>query len=100
MDSLTAPKKKTSPDAGGKEDPTNIAAVRSTFMAAALSMGWQLAIVVVVPIVGGYELDQHLHQSATWEIVGFIVAALGFFGVVRRQLDDFNEMNKQEGHKK
>lgn len=62
------------------------------FIAAAISMGWQLAIAVLVPIVGGYELDQHLHTSPTWEITGFVVAGLGFFGVLRRQLRDLGDL--------
>ena len=99
-DSSTTPTKKTSPAVGEKTDPLTSAEIKSTFLAAALSMGWQLAVVVVVPIVGGYYLDQHLHRAATWEIVGFVVALLGFIAVVRRQLLDFNEMTKQGGHKK
>ena len=99
-ESSTTPNKKTSPAVSEKSDPLTTAEIRSTFFAAALSMGWQLAIVVIVPIVGGYYLDQRLHESATWEIVGFIVALLGFFVIVRRQLVDFNEMTKQGGHKK
>jgi uncharacterized membrane protein YjfL (UPF0719 family) len=98
-DRSTTPKKKTSPAVGGKIDPLTSAEIRSTFFAAALSMGWQLAVVVIIPIVGGYYLDQHLHESAIWEVVGFIVALLGFIVVVRRQLLDFNDMTKQGGHK-
>jgi uncharacterized membrane protein YjfL (UPF0719 family) len=100
MDSSTTPKKETSPAPGEKKEPVTNAEVRSVFIAAALSMGWQLAVVVVVPIVGGYELDQHLHTSSAWEIVGFVVALLGFFVVVRQQLSDLNEMDRREGHKK
>lgn len=100
MDSSTAPKKKTSPAPGEKKDSIDTVQLRTTFIAAALSMGWQLAVVVVVPIVGGYYLDQHFHTAATWEIVGFIVALLGFIVVVRRQVNDLNEMMKQEAPKK
>jgi len=99
-DRSTTPNKKTSPAVGEKSDPLTAAEIRGTFFAAAMSMGWQLAVVVVIPIVGGYYLDQRLDKSATWEIVGFVVALLGFIVVVRRQLLDFNEMTKQEGHKK
>lgn len=99
-DSSTTPTKKTSPAVSEKNDQLATAEIRSTFFAAALSMGWQLAVVVVIPIVGGYYLDQRLDVAATWEIVGFVVALLGFIVVVRRQLLDFNEMTKPGGHKK
>jgi uncharacterized membrane protein YjfL (UPF0719 family) len=98
--SSTTPKKKTSPAVSEKSDPPANTEIRSTFLAAALSMGWQLAVVVVIPIVGGYYLDQRLNVAAAWEIVGFVVALLGFIVVVRRQLTDFNDMTKQGGHKK
>jgi hypothetical protein len=100
MDTPTTPKKKTSPAPGENKDSFVTAELRSSFLAAALSMGWQLAIVVVVPIVGGYELDQYWHKSAIWEVIGFIIAAIGFVGVLRQQLNSLNDMNKQEGHKK
>ena len=99
MDKTTAPKKKTSPAPGEEKDPVSTVQLRSTFIAAALSMGWQLAVVVVIPIVGGFYLDQHLHQSSIWEIVGFVVALLGFVVVVRRQVTDLNEVMKQEDRK-
>lgn len=100
MDSSTATPKKTDPVSGEKKDTANIAELRSSFFVAALSMGWQLAVVVVIPIVGGYYLDQRLNVAAAWEIVGFVVALLGFIVVVRQQLNDFNQMTKQEGRKK
>lgn len=99
-DSSTTPNKETSPAVDEKPKPATTAEIRSTFFAAALSMGWQLAVVVVIPIVGGYYIDQWRHSAATWEIVGFVVALLGFIVVVRRQLLDFNEMTKLGGHKK
>jgi hypothetical protein len=100
MDSSTTPNKKTSPARDEKTDPLTTAQLRSSFYAAALSMGWQLAIVVIVPIVGGYYLDQHFHVAAAWEIAGFVVALLGFFVVVRQQLNDLNEVTKRGEHKK
>jgi uncharacterized membrane protein YjfL (UPF0719 family) len=100
MDSSTTPKKKTSPARDEKTDPLTTVQLRSSFFAAALSMGWQLAVVVIVPIVGGYYLDQHLHKAAVWEIIGFVVALLGFIVIVRQQLSDLNEVTKQGGPKK
>jgi hypothetical protein len=99
MDRPTAPKKKTSPASGDKEDPLTSAELQATFLATAVSMGWQLAVAVVVPIVGGYELDQHLHKSAVWEVAGFIVAGLGFYGVLKYQLAAINMSTKRKESK-
>jgi F0F1-type ATP synthase assembly protein I len=97
MVSSPAPKKKTSPDTGDKKEFPDPAALRSTFIAAAVTMSWQLAIAVVVPIVAGYEIDQGYGTSPWWEITGFVVAALGFYGVVRYQLQQLNDDSKKKG---
>lgn len=56
---------------------------RGLFVSLALKMSWQLALVVVVPIVGGYKLDEYLHISLVWTIVGSGLAALGVFALLR-----------------
>jgi len=59
---------------------------RNLFMSMALDMTWQLALVVIVPIVGGYVLDQHYHKTPWLTAAGFAVAAVGVFGVLSRIL--------------
>lgn len=56
----------------------------------ALDMSWRLAVVVIVPIVGGYELDQRLHSSPWLTIAGFVVAGVGMAAVLRRMLNEVN----------
>ena len=55
-----------------------------------MGMSWQLAVVVLVPIVGGYELDKAFATSPLLVIVGFIIAMAGVGLVVKRQLDMFS----------
>ncbi len=55
---------------------------RTEFISATLTMSWQLAIVVLVPIIGGYELDKKLHMTPILTIVGFILAMIGMGLVV------------------
>jgi F0F1-type ATP synthase assembly protein I len=64
-------------------------APRNDFMVAVLGMSWQLAIVVLVPIVGGFELDKAFATSPLLVILGFIVAMAGFMIIVRRQMQLF-----------
>jgi F0F1-type ATP synthase assembly protein I len=59
---------------------------RAEFLAATLSMSWQLAIVVLVPIIGGFELDRKLHTTPLLTIVGFVLAMVAMGLVVWRQL--------------
>ena len=59
---------------------------RLEFLAATLTMSWQLAIVVLVPIIGGFELDRKTHTAPLLTIVGFILAMIGTGVIVWRQL--------------
>jgi F0F1-type ATP synthase assembly protein I len=56
---------------------------RNLFLSMAFNMSWQLAVVVIVPIVGGYKLDEYLGISYLWTIIGSIIAVLGVFVVLR-----------------
>jgi F0F1-type ATP synthase assembly protein I len=59
------------------------------FFLAVANMSWQLAIVVLVPILGGYGLDKALHISPILAIIGLVIALLGTVIVVRRQIRIF-----------
>ncbi|HVX58466.1 MAG TPA: AtpZ/AtpI family protein [Candidatus Saccharimonadales bacterium] len=51
---------------------------QSVFVAMALDMSWRLAIAVLVPIIGGFELDSHIGTTPLLTVVGFIIAMIGF----------------------
>lgn len=55
----------------------------------ALNMSWQLAVVVLVPIIGGFKLDQKLDTLPALTIAGFFIAMAGMGLVVWRQLQLF-----------
>lgn len=77
-----------------KKSDTSSQNTQLVFNSAAIGMSWQLAVVVIAPIVGGYKLDTWAHSSPLWTFVGLAVAMLGMIVVVRRTLSDFNEMTK------
>lgn len=67
------------------------AALQADFISLAAEMSWQLAVVVVVPIIGGYWLDGRYHHATPWlTFVGFGVAAIGVVGVMGRILAEAN----------
>jgi len=78
----------------------NIGDPRQQFFMAALNMSWQLAIVVLVPVIGGFKLDEHLHSLPLWTITGFVVAMIGMAAVVWRQLQLFSPKITQNNHSK
>jgi F0F1-type ATP synthase assembly protein I len=71
---------------------------RNDFMVAVLGMSWQLAVVVLVPIVGGFELDKAFATSPLLVIFGFIVALTGFMLIVKRQMQIFTPLENQTVH--
>ncbi len=64
----------------------------AVFIGAALDMSWRLAIVVLVPIIGGFELDQKLDMTPLLTITGFILAMIGMGLVMWRTLQQVNGM--------
>lgn len=76
----------------GKSNSPQVSALGSPgkdFTVAALNMSWQLAIVVLVPILGGFYLDGFLGSLPALTAVGFFVAMAGMAWVIWRQLQLF-----------
>lgn len=92
MKQTTAPKT-PSPTKEGTEPAARVERsdnYRKEFFGAAMNMSWQLAIVVLVPIIGGFELDKKLDTLPALTIVGFFLAMAGMAAVVWRQLQLFS----------
>ncbi len=64
----------------------------SIFVTQALDMSWRLAIAVLVPIIGGYELDQHFNSTPTLTIIGFVLAMAGMAVVLWQVLQAANQI--------
>ncbi len=58
----------------------------AAFISLALDMSWRLAIAVLVPIIGGFELDRHLHTLPLLTILGFVFAMAGMALVLQQTL--------------
>lgn len=72
---------------------------RKDFFVAAANMSWQLAVVVLVPIIGGFELDQRFDTLPALTIAGFLVAMAGMGLVVWHQLQIFTPKIDDRGPK-
>lgn len=55
---------------------------RDLFFVMALNMTWQLAVAVLVPVLGGYYLDQYFGTGPLWVTIGSVLALLGVIGVM------------------
>lgn len=66
--------------------------LRKQFTVMALNMSWQLAVIVLLPVIGGVELDKALHTSEVWLFAGLAVAALGTVAVLWRAVQTANKL--------
>lgn len=53
-------------------------------------MSWRLAIVVLVPIIGGFELDKRWHTTPAFLILGFLMAGGGMALVLKQILNQYS----------
>lgn len=65
---------------------------RRQFAVFALNMSWQLAAVVLVPVLGGVRLDKALGTSYACTIVGLVVALAGSGVVLWRTMQSANRL--------
>lgn len=68
----------------------------SLFITSALDMSWRLAVVVLVPIIGGFQLDKWLDLTPLLTITGFILAMIGMALVCWRTLQLANQAVDQQ----
>jgi hypothetical protein len=68
------------------------AASKSVFLVLALTMSWQLAFVVLVPVVAGVQLDKALNSQHTWTFVGLGLAVIGSIGVMWSTMQRANRL--------
>jgi F0F1-type ATP synthase assembly protein I len=69
------------------------------FLAMALSLGWQLLAVFLLPIMAGYTLDKKTHHDSLYIIIGFVIAFAGFCLVLWRTVQlankDYSDTHKR-----
>ncbi len=95
MNQTKAPESTPSPKLSAKATPneaTNTDNPTSVFISAALDMSWRLAVVVLVPIIGGFQLDKRLHMTPLLTITGFLLAMGGMAVVLMRMLQQVKAM--------
>ena len=64
----------------------------SIFISLTLDMSWRLAIVVLVPIIGGFYLDRWLGTSPVFMITGFVAAMVGMGLVMWQTMQTANQI--------
>lgn len=65
---------------------------RSQFLVMVAHMTWQLAIVILVPVIAGAELDKALRAKDLWVFIGLGIALLGSVVVIWRTVRAANRL--------
>lgn len=89
----TAVHRSTPPPARGgvkAREPSDGA--RRNFLVYAANMGWQLAVTVLVPVIGGAELDKHSGGRHLWVFVGLGLAVIASVLVMWRTVQQTNRL--------
>lgn len=67
---------------------------QSLFYVMVMDMTWQLAVVVLLPIVGGFYLDRYFHTAPGLLIAGIVLAAFGVVSVMIRIVGKANRRTR------
>jgi F0F1-type ATP synthase assembly protein I len=62
------------------------------FIGSVLSMSWQLAMVFLIPVVGGLELDKHFKTLPLCSLIGFAIGITAGVLVVRKSVIQMNRL--------
>jgi hypothetical protein len=89
---MRAPTLKKDGQKPSSSDTPNSNALRNQFTVMALNMSWQLAIVVLIPIIGGVELDKAIHAGSVCLFIGLTIAVLGSIAVMWRTVQIANQL--------
>lgn len=76
----------------GTNTPAKSTNSAQTSAAVALTMGWQLLVVIVLPLVGGHLLDNRYNTGPIWTVVGMVVGLAGTIVVVWQAVQQLNEI--------
>lgn len=68
------------------------ATVQRQFVQMALNMGWQLAVVVLIPVAGGAQLDKALDTNHVFLFIGLALALMGTILVMWRTMQAANRL--------
>ena len=66
--------------------PEKSSAMRNRFLVVGINMFWQLAVAVLVPLIGCVELGKHYHAETTGVVIGLVLAIAASTAVMWRTM--------------
>lgn len=74
-----------------RTDKTSGTEAQQFLVGSVVSMGWQLAVVVLLPLIGGNIIDKQAGTLPWFTLLGLFIAMAGMIVVVSRSLKDVNK---------
>lgn len=69
---------------------------KQQFFGATFTLGWRLAITVLIPLIAGIKLDQHFHTSPSYTLAGFMIAAAAGASAVWSTVKEVDKEQEQQ----
>ena len=82
----------------GSGQPGSLEA-KQLFISSAIAMSWQMAVAVLIPIVGGYYLDSYFKSSPWITLLGVALAFVLVWLIVKRTVNALPDYAKKKGGK-
>jgi hypothetical protein len=96
-----AAKKSTTDTAGSDlEQYVDAFGVRQQFMGAVLNLSWRLALTVLIPLIGGIQLDKKFDSSPSYTLTGFMLAIVFGCMAVWQTVKEVNALQAEEAKEK
>lgn len=82
------------------ERSSAVFAAKQQFLNSTISMGWQMALTVLVPVFIGVKLDDHFHTTPSYTLAALVLAVAGAVLVVGNTLKQVRKDQVTKGVKK
>lgn len=77
---------------------SRMADARQLFIGATLNLSWRLALSVLIPLIGGIQLDRNFGTEPLWTLIGLVFAFLLGSAAVWATVKEVNELQSSQNH--
>lgn len=92
----SAAKLKTAPAQSDLEQYSKALQAKQAFIGATINLSWRLALTVLIPLIGGIQLDKKFDSAPSYTITGFMLAIVFGCMAVWQTVKEVNELQAEE----
>jgi F0F1-type ATP synthase assembly protein I len=78
------------------ENSLKILSAKRQFVVSSISMGWQLAGVVIIPVIVGVKLDERFNSRPSYTLAALVIAVCGAIMVIKNTIDEVNKEQQEQ----